>query len=297
MNAENGHPVQRLRRRGVAVIWVVVMLVVMIAFGSLAVDLGRVVTTKTELRRAADAAARAAAGTLSSSVSNTSVINAAKNMAALNVANGNAVTLNTADIQWGVWNTASRTFTPSANANSSGVNAVKITARCTQANGNPVALMIGQMIGASTGDVSATSIAMPGSSSGPSVTQFVTAHGNPWLSGEPNGATASEPDSGYPSARHPWKLDVAGPTGTTNPNVDAYGDPANEPYGSPTQFGGTGGNMIQLVPGDVITFTLPNFQTETAKNEPSGGGYNPQGYHGGTHAHLLNSQLEPHVSP
>ena len=40
------------RRSGVAIIYVVISLVAMLAFCSLAVDLGRVQTSKTELRRA-----------------------------------------------------------------------------------------------------------------------------------------------------------------------------------------------------------------------------------------------------
>ena len=46
------------RRHGVAIFYVIVVLIVMLGFCSFAVDLGRVQTAKTELRRAADAAAR-----------------------------------------------------------------------------------------------------------------------------------------------------------------------------------------------------------------------------------------------
>ena len=46
------------RRRGVAIIYIIVVLIVMLGFCSFAVDLGRVQTAKTELRRAADAAAQ-----------------------------------------------------------------------------------------------------------------------------------------------------------------------------------------------------------------------------------------------
>ncbi len=48
----------RSRRSGMAFIYIIVALVAMLGFCSFAVDLGRVQTAKTELRRAADAAAR-----------------------------------------------------------------------------------------------------------------------------------------------------------------------------------------------------------------------------------------------
>src|SRR5579863_1632100 len=49
------------RNHGMSIIYVIVSMSVLMGFCSLAVDLGRVVTTKTELHRAADAAAREAA--------------------------------------------------------------------------------------------------------------------------------------------------------------------------------------------------------------------------------------------
>lgn len=53
------------RRRGAAIIYVLVSMVAMLGFCSFAVDWGRVQTAKTEIRRAADAAARVAAAYLS----------------------------------------------------------------------------------------------------------------------------------------------------------------------------------------------------------------------------------------
>src|SRR3982751_5744795 len=49
------------RHRGFSAVYAIVCMVTVIGFVSLAVDLGRVQTAKTELRRAADAAARYAA--------------------------------------------------------------------------------------------------------------------------------------------------------------------------------------------------------------------------------------------
>ena len=49
----------RRRRTGVALIYVMVMMTALIAFASLGTDYARVQLAKTELQRAADAAARA----------------------------------------------------------------------------------------------------------------------------------------------------------------------------------------------------------------------------------------------
>ena len=76
----------RPRRRGTSLIWVVVTLPVLMGFCSLAVDWGRVQVVKTELRRAADAAARYAAPALSDGI--TAVRARAKDSADDNTADG-----------------------------------------------------------------------------------------------------------------------------------------------------------------------------------------------------------------
>src|SRR5580704_16624309 len=77
-NLMRGH-LNNSRRHGVAIIYVIVVLIVMIGFCSFAVDLGRVQTAKTELRRATDAAARAGIANLTmvNGVPNTSNVNSA----------------------------------------------------------------------------------------------------------------------------------------------------------------------------------------------------------------------------
>src|SRR5215207_2484007 len=56
-----------VRRRGVSILFVIIFLVVLIAFVSLAVDVGRVRLARAELQTAADAAARAGARSLPAS--------------------------------------------------------------------------------------------------------------------------------------------------------------------------------------------------------------------------------------
>src|SRR5215212_5979410 len=91
-----------MARRGASLIWVTVSFTTMIAFASLAVDFGRVQVAKTELLEAADAAARAGAGSLPSGT--TAARNEAVRIAALNQAAGLAVTLDpAADVEFGLW--------------------------------------------------------------------------------------------------------------------------------------------------------------------------------------------------
>ncbi len=259
----------RSRRRGTAIIWTVVMVMVMMAFTSLAVDLGRVITTKTELRRAADAAARAGVAVLSGSVTNSTVQNTVKNMAALDKANNASITVNNSDIQWGVWNAAAKTFTSSANANSSGVNAIKVTTRCTSANGNPVSLTFGTLLGASTCDVTATSIAALGTTTSTS-TIFVSATSNPWLAGQTvTGTQGSIPDGGYSgpnvNSQHPWQYDLVGPIGGTAAS--------GEGYESPVAAG------LTLIPGATLQITSVS---GTAANHPGGANHTADGVSGGS---------------
>ncbi|HEV7300913.1 MAG TPA: pilus assembly protein TadG-related protein [Tepidisphaeraceae bacterium] len=125
---------QASHRRGGVLVYVVVAITSMMAFASLAIDWGRVQLVKTELQRAADAAARYGASGLATS-SATAVQNAIL-AAADNTADGSSVVLTSADVMVGNWNTTTRVFT----ANGSPRNAVQVTARRTQARGTAVKL-------------------------------------------------------------------------------------------------------------------------------------------------------------
>src|SRR4051794_19052831 len=97
----------RSRRRGVALIYVMVMMTVLIAFASLGADYARVQLAKTELQRAADAAARAAAQAMpngSAAVYTAAAAVARDNLVDGSDPTGNAVALQNADVEWGIWN-------------------------------------------------------------------------------------------------------------------------------------------------------------------------------------------------
>jgi hypothetical protein len=248
---------RRCVRRGSVMVYLIIALVVILGFCAMAVDLTRTEVAKTELQRVADAAARAAVANLYSG--NTAAQNAAINVAAQMTVDGVPVTLSaTNDIQFINWTSAS-SYTVVSSA--SGANAVRIYARRTTANGNPIPMLFAGVLGKSTIDVWASAIAELTTSN--SETDYVGATSNPWLSGESDGTQASEPDPAYPTTTHQWKYDVAGTYGGTDSSKDAYGDPKNEPYGTPQQVGFT------VNPGDVITVSVPLNSSNTAENFPT----------------------------
>ena len=147
---------ERIERSGVALIYVTIMMAGLLGIVSLGVDVGHVHLVKTQLQAAADAAARYAATGLSSGV--TSAQNNAVSAAANNSADGKTVSISAAnDVDFGTW--TGGTFTVLTGSAQSSANAIRVWCRRTAANGNPVQLSFGQVIGISTVDVTAYSIA------------------------------------------------------------------------------------------------------------------------------------------
>jgi len=239
-------------------VYVIVLGAVLIGFCALAVDLSRAQTAKTELRRVADAAARAGAVNLSNG--DAAVLNAAATVAAQNLVDGSSVTLNTAtDVQFINW-VGPGNYTVVSHASSA--NAVRVYTRRTSATGNPIPMLFASVLGKSTLDVWASSIAqrvVVSSTSSPS-SQYVPATSNPWLAGAPKNTQASKPDQNYPGGSHQWQYDIAGAVGG-----HAY---SGEPYGSPVQA------QINVQPGDILEIT---HVTGTAQNDPNGTTFNASG--------------------
>src|SRR2546423_455876 len=97
-------------RRGMSILYVVIMLIVLIAMVSLAVDYGRVKLARAQLQTAADAAARAGASGLP--VSTAATLDRATDVAEENVCLETTVSFNNAeDLDFGVWNRSTHTFT------------------------------------------------------------------------------------------------------------------------------------------------------------------------------------------
>ena len=274
-----GQHKQNLRRRGVAIIYVVICMIATMGLVSLAVDLGRVETAKTELRRAADAAARVGAAYLPQGTS--AVQTAAIAMAANDTVDGTAVSITSSNVTVGIWNTSKNKFSSSGTAdNVTKFQAVQVT--INRANGNAIPLLFGSLVGASTCSVSATSVAALISQS--TSTQWVPAHGNPWLAGEPAGTLGSVPDTGYgytnktTNNTHPWEYDVANPAKvaaavaaaggsgnytvpTDKSQVETTDYSNGEPYGSPSEF------QLAVSPGSIVQISIPVDSSDTDSNE------------------------------
>jgi hypothetical protein len=152
LRRHGGSPLRRQRwRHGSALPYVSVIMLVMMAICSLVVDFGRVVMVKTELRSAAAAAARA--GGLKLRYGTSSAQNAAIAVAAVNNADGTAVSLSTSDIDVGFWDGS--TFTK----NLAPINAIRVQANRTAQNNNAVSLSLARVVGISTCDVHTYAIA------------------------------------------------------------------------------------------------------------------------------------------
>jgi Flp pilus assembly protein TadG len=247
-------------------IFVLIAFVAMAGFLGLAVDVARAQAAKAELHRIADAAARAAVANLSGGT--TAAQNAAVHIAAENTVDGAAITLNTSsDIVIGNWNSSTSTFTSGGTPN----NAVEVFARRTTARGNPIPLLFSSLVGVSTVDVWASSIAALVTVH--TSTQTVYGTNNLWLSGEPAGTTASEPDAEYPDSDHRWKYDLAGTYGGTDSSKNYSTDySSGQPYSSPAQV------SFAISSGDIISVSVPT----NSSNEVSKGPGDDEGYANGT---------------
>ncbi|WP_428940772.1 pilus assembly protein TadG-related protein [Fontivita pretiosa] len=228
-----------------AVIYLMFCLLVLVGLCSLAVDYGRVQLAKTELRAAADSAARAAAANIpNDSVSARQV---GRSYATLNRADGRPVELDVSnDLKIGRWDPATRSFSELGGWQLSSANAVQVIARRSGARANALPMMFASLLGFDSIDVSAESIAMviPAIS----VDQNVLATGNPFLAGMPPGSVASR----------------------------------NNPHNSP-DYAGTSGNPRQspqlvlslpLVEGQVLSF---DSISGTARHDPNLPYYQPDG--------------------
>jgi Flp pilus assembly protein TadG len=273
---------RRRAHRGMVMVYVILTMGVMVGFCSLAVDFGRVQCAKTELRAAADAAAQAAASCLpqGNSVAQSEAIA----IAAANKVDGSPLALTTPNVLIGSWNTSTNKFTSGGSADDiTTYQAVQVAANRSAANRNAIPLMFGIIIGMPTCNVTTTVVAALMTQPS-STTQYVSAHGNPWLSGQPAGTTGSEPDTGYnspsPNSTHPWKYDVANPSKvlaavtaagtsgiytppTDSSKVTSTDYSANEPYASPSGF------LVDVTPGSVIQISIPITSQNVANN--SGG--------------------------
>lgn len=143
-------------RRGTILIYMSVAMIIFVGFVSLGLDGARVYLAKRQLQFAADAAARAGASALPDTVAAT---NQAIAGAGYNVCDGNSVVITSSNIEFGNWDPHSATFTVSPAGTFVEPNAVRVRVSRTAAGGNAVPLIFAGIVGRSTCDVHATSVA------------------------------------------------------------------------------------------------------------------------------------------
>src|SRR5438034_404933 len=129
----NSKPFGKLHR-GVSALYALVIMTALIGFCSLGADFGRVEVAKTELRSAADAAARYGAGAITQGVTAVKTRVAAAGLD--NKVDGLPLTIDTTnDLEFGTWNAATRTFTVLTGSNEANANAIRVTAKRMQSRG------------------------------------------------------------------------------------------------------------------------------------------------------------------
>jgi hypothetical protein len=239
--------------RGVAMIYALMIMTALCMILSLAVDYGHAQLVKTELRRTADAAARAAAAYIYSDLN--AGTSAAIDVASRNKSDGSSVTLSPTDIQFGNWDVNSKKFT--LTSSSSQINAVRVVASRTQARGDAVPMMFAHVLGRNFCDVQAETVVM--SVAPLNVNQNVPATANPFLAGMPAGSEASN----------------------TNPhkNPDFAGD-SNNPKQSPIAVD------MGITEGEVLNFDSID---GTARHDPNDPYYSPDGNPGDWGHNILNT--------
>ncbi len=152
------------RRRGATAVMVAVAIPVLIGFAALTIDVGLIYNTKTDLQRAADAAALAAAGRLGDYETGNPIVlgrEAAMNVTASNAVLNKTVTIENSDIVFGRAvlnpNNGQFDFVPT----NVFPDAAKVTVRKAEGSANGgVSLFFARIFGKDTQDVTAEAIAM-----------------------------------------------------------------------------------------------------------------------------------------
>lgn len=163
--------------KGVVAIFVAITILVFIGVAALAVDVGYMMVGKTELQRAADGAALAATRALGHAYEGMSyedqatydcsgcttpcttcedIRDAAINVAALNQAAKQNITLNSVDIEIGLWRPSQ---SPKFTATSDQPDAVRVTARRDGSANGPIGTFFAKIIGINTVPVNAVATA------------------------------------------------------------------------------------------------------------------------------------------
>lgn len=138
-------------RRGAVVVLTAILLVAILGMAAMSIDMGYVATVHSQLQRAADGAALAAAAEMNKN-GLVAAANRAKQIAGLNTSSGGPINLADSDVVFGIWNLNTKTFSPTAAG--SGGNAVRVTIQQSPS------LFFARALGIGSTNVSAEAIAI-----------------------------------------------------------------------------------------------------------------------------------------
>jgi Flp pilus assembly protein TadG len=157
--------------RGVAAVMTALFMVVLLAMGAAAIDIGHALVARNELQNVSDAAALAGDRALAimyegltpaaqqtyvlTGSDQAAIVTAVQATAVANSAAGVPITVNAADIAVGSWNFATRTFT----ATNATPTAVRVIARRDSTANGPISTFLGSVIGLSSVSVVAVATA------------------------------------------------------------------------------------------------------------------------------------------
>ena len=160
---------RRNARRGLAMLYVLVLLSVLFALASFAVDYGRVQLAKTQLQAATDDAAKW--GALAVRSGKNTVLSRCNAAAAENTVDGVAPSYSLADVQLGSWNAQTRVFTNEGKP----YNAVKLTG--TQV----IPLLLGSIVQKPSVTIRVSAVARTSSLGGVIGVNGITFHNNAFV--------------------------------------------------------------------------------------------------------------------
>jgi Flp pilus assembly protein TadG len=171
-NAVTQHLMRPLNNsRGVAAVMVALTMTVLLAMAAATIDIGHALVARNELQNAADAGALAGARVLGllyegmtpaamgtyqlSGGDAATIITAVQSTAVLNAAAGVNITVNAGDVQIGLWNSATRTLTPTVNQPRS----VRVMTRRDGTANGPISTFLASVVGITSVNVSAAATA------------------------------------------------------------------------------------------------------------------------------------------
>ena len=177
---------KRRKNSGSVLVYSMASLVVLTGFASLAIDWGRVEVARSELQQAADGAAFYGAAGLPLGI--TEVNTRAAAAVADNKSDGTTIDFRAAnDVEFGVWDQATRTFVTLSGTARSSATAIRVTTTRLAARSAAMPLTFGNLIGKPAIDLSAKAIVARGRPASVNV----DADSCPWLAGMPSGSSVA----------------------------------------------------------------------------------------------------------